>query len=199
MTRRTTSEHVYDILQRLFEELDQDAIRRDIDQLRETRPHHSPAELVRIVTKKTAMKTAAVGAATSAATGPLALLTMAPDIFNLVRQQSRLILSIAFIYGQKPNLPQRFKEVLGVLAVTTGASFARRGVTRLLERGFEEKIARKLAVKIAGNLIGKRLPKVIPIVGGLVGGTLNYMAVLGVSKIAEEFYRSRQRSVRNAG
>ncbi|HXI14708.1 MAG TPA: EcsC family protein [Thermoanaerobaculia bacterium] len=194
MMKRTRSEHVYDILQRLFQELDQDAIRRDVDQLRESRPLDTPAELVRIITKKTALKTAAVGAASSAATGPLAFLTMAPDIFNLVRQQSRLILSIAFIYGQKPNLPQRFKEVLAVLALSTGASFARRGVTVLLERGFEEKIARKLAVKIAGSLIGKRLPKVIPVVGGLVGGTLNYMAVRAVSKVAEEFYQSRDES-----
>ena len=182
----------YRLLELLFRELDQDAIKEEVTRLTRSRPDASPAELARVLTKKAALSAAAVGAGAGAAGGPLGLLAMAPDIFNLVRTQSRLILSIAFLYGQKPHLQERFREVLATLAVSTGASASRQGVRFLMRRTLEEKAARKIVQKIAGRFLARKLPAMVPLVGGAAGATLNYLAVKATAKAAIAYYSSLQ-------
>src|SRR5687767_11265663 len=145
------SDRFYKILEMLFHEIDQEAIQNDVTALRASKPKASKRDLAMIMTRRAAMKTATVGAAAGGIGGPYALLAMAPDIFNLVRQQSRLVLSIAFLYDQKPHLRERFREVLATLAISTGASVTRRGMRYLVEQALEAKAAKVLARKIAGR------------------------------------------------
>lgn len=134
------------------------------------------------------MRVASVGAAAGIPGGPLAVLAMAPDIFNLVLQQSRLVLSIAFLYDRKPHLKRRFKEVLATLAVGTGASAGRIGVRVLISKGLERAVAAKLARRIFGSFLVKRVPRVVPIVGTIAGASINYMSVRAVGKAAVAYY-----------
>jgi len=189
MARKEEGEdRFYRLMEYLFHELDQEEIRRDVEALRKKHPKATNRELAKILTKKAAMKSASVGAAAGVVTGPFALLAMAPDIFNLVRQQSRLVLSIAFVYGQKPGLKERFREVLAVLAVSTTASAARRGATWYLKHQLEQKVAKAIIKKLAGKFAARAIPKMVPVLGSVVGAGINYASVAGIGTAAVELY-----------
>jgi uncharacterized membrane protein YcjF (UPF0283 family) len=178
----------YDLLERLFKEIDQEAIQTEVHALRAAKPELSREQLADHLTKRAAVRVATVGAAAGIPGGPLAVLAMAPDIFNLVLQQSRLVLSIAFLYDRKPHLKRRFKEVLATLAVGTGASAGRVGARVLLAKGLEHEIAAKLARKIFGRYLTRRLPKIVPIVGTIAGASINYVSMRAVGKAAVAYY-----------
>jgi hypothetical protein len=182
------ADRFYSMLETLFEEIDQESIRQEITDLRAAHPRESRKRLARRLSRKASMRVATIGAASGAAGGAFAILAMGPEIFALVREQSRLILAIAFLYGQEPRLPERFREVLAVLAVSTGATAAREGASYLLARGFQEEFPKKLARKIAGKFVARRLPKIAPVIGGFVGAGINALAVMGVEKAAVEYY-----------
>ena len=181
----------YALLERLFKEIDQESIQAEVEALKKAKPEMTREQLADHLTKKAAVRVASIGAAAGLPGGPLAVLAMAPDIFALVLQQSRLILSIAFLYDQQPNLKERFKEVLATLAVATGASAGRMGVRVLLESGLKGVAAKKLARKIFGRFLTRRLPKLAPIVGTVAGASLNYFSVRSVGKAAVAYYKEK--------
>lgn len=178
----------YALLERLFKEIDQESIQAEVKALRAAKPELSREQLAEHLSKRAAVRVASVGAAAGIPGGPLAVLAMAPDIFNLVLQQSRLVLSIAFLYDRKPHLKRRFKEVLATLAVGTGASAGRVGVRVLIAKGLERAVAAKLARKIFGRYLVKRVPRVVPIVGTIAGASINYLSVRAVGKAAVAYY-----------
>src|SRR5688500_1144642 len=182
----------YQLLERLFKEIDQESIEAEVKALRKAKPEMSREQLADHLTKKASVRVASVGAAAGIPGGPLAVLAMAPDIFNLVMQQSRLILSIAFLYDRKANLKQRFNEVLATLAVGTGASAGRLGVRVLLAKGLEKTVAKKMAKKIFGRFLARRLPTVAPLVGTGAGASINYFSMRAVGKAAVAFYRDKE-------
>lgn len=178
----------YTLLERLFKEIDQESIQAEVDALRAAKPDLSREQLAEHLTKKAAVRVASVGAAAGIPGGPLAVLAMAPDIFNLVLQQSRLVLSIAFLYDRKPHLKRRFKEVVATLAVGTGASAGRVGVRILIAKGLERAVAAKLARKIFGRYLVRRIPKIVPIAGTIAGASINYLSMRAVGKAAVAYY-----------
>lgn len=178
----------YTLLERLFKEIDQESIQAEVTALRAAKPDLSREQLAEHLTKKAAVRVASVGAAAGIPGGPLAVLAMAPDIFNLVLQQSRLVLSIAFLYDRKPRLRRRFKEVVATLAVGTGASAGRVGVRILIAKGLERAVAAKLARKIFGRHLLRRIPKIVPIAGTIAGASINYLSVRAVGKAAVAYY-----------
>jgi hypothetical protein len=178
----------YDLLERLFKEIDQEQVQAEVNALRQAKPNATREQLAEQLTKKAAKQVATVGAAAGAAIGPLAVLAMAPDIFNLVRQQSRLVLAIAFLYDRKPNIKQRFKEVLATLAVSTGSSAGGLAARVLVKEGLERAAATKLARKILGRFLARRIPNIAPVIGTIAGGSLNYLAMRAVGKAAVAYY-----------
>jgi hypothetical protein len=178
----------YALLERLFKEIDQESIQAEVDALKTAKPELSREQLADHLTKRAAVRVASVGAAAGIPGGALGVLAMAPDIFNLVLQQSRLVLSIAFLYDRKPHLKRRFKEVVATLAVGTGASAGRVGVRILIAKGLERAVAAKLSRKIFGRYLVRRLPKVVPIVGTIAGASINYVSMRGVGKVAVAYY-----------
>ncbi|MBI2214554.1 MAG: EcsC family protein [Acidobacteria bacterium] len=184
-------------LERLLREIDQDEIVNAVEQLKEKYPGETREELARRLLIKGAVKTATVGTAAGAIGGPMALLAMGPDIFTLVREQSRLVLSIAVLYGQRPKVDERLREVLAVLAVATGTTLARAGMRELVIRGLETELVETVVKKIAGRAIARRLPRIIPVVGGIVGGVVNIGAMVGVERAAIEYYREVEQDLRS--
>jgi hypothetical protein len=192
MPKKITDEdsRFYALLEHLFKEIDQESIQAEVQALKEAKPEMSREQLADHLTKKASVRVASVGAAAGIPGGPLAVLAMAPDIFNLVLQQSRLILSIAFLYDRKANLKQRFNEVLATLAVATGASAGRLGVRVLLAKGLEQTVAKKLAKKIFGRFLVRKLPMVAPVLGTVAGASINYLSMRAVGKAAVTFYKN---------
>lgn len=189
--RRDASSRLYDLLEKLFKEIDQESIRAEVAALRRAKPRHSRSELADHLTKKAAVRVASVGAAAGIPGGALGVLAMAPDIFNLVLQQSRLVLSIAFLYGKKPRVKERFREVLATLAVATGASAGRQGARLLIAKGIERAAAGKLARRIFGRFLVRRLPMAVPLIGTLTGGTINYFSMRAVGNAARKYYEAK--------
>ena len=182
----------YALIEKLFKEIDQDSIQAEVAALKKTKPNLSREQLADQLTKKAAVRVASVGAAAGVAGGPLGVLAMAPDIFNLVLQQSRLVLSIAFLYDQEPHLKQRFREVLATLAVATGASAGRQGMRLLIAKGLEQAAAAKLARKIFGRFLMRRIPAIAPVLGTVAGGTINYLSMRAVGRTAVSYYSGRE-------
>jgi hypothetical protein len=176
------------IFEKLMREIDHDEIIREVELLRTEHPAETREEIAARLARKAALKTATIGATAGVVGGPLALLAMAPDIFTLVREQSRLTLSIAFLYGQKPDLDERSREVLAVLAVATGTTVARSGARTIITKGLESKLAERIFRRIAGEFVIKRLPRIIPVIGGIVGGTVNVLAIAAVERAAIDYY-----------
>ncbi len=197
MPKKLTDEdsRFYALLERLFKEIDQESIQAEVEALKKAKPEMSREKLADHLTKKASVRVASVGAAAGIPGGPLAVLAMAPDIFNLVMQQSRLILSIAFLYDRKANLKQRFNEVLATLAVATGASAGRLGVRVLLAKGLEQTVAKKLARKIFGRFLARKVPMIAPALGTVAGASINYFSMRAVGKAAVAFYsRAEEKS-----
>ncbi|HVR43239.1 MAG TPA: hypothetical protein VMS56_07295 [Thermoanaerobaculia bacterium] len=188
MADPTLGDRLYRLIETLFRELDQESIHREVEALRVRHPGASRRELSAILTRKAALSAGSVGAGAGAAGGALGVLAMAPDIFNLVRVQSRLILSIAFLHDQRPHLRERFREVLATLAISTGASAGRQGARWLLRKGLEGEMARNLARKIGGRLVARKLPAALPLLGGVAGAGLNFLAVRATGHAAVTYY-----------
>lgn len=190
-TANKLNDGFYTMLELLFRELDQDAIKLEVEGLKEKMPKASRREIAKILTRRAAIKSAVGGITAGAPGGAIGLLAMGPDIFNLVRQQSRLILSIAFLYEQEPHLEDRFKEVLGTLAISTGASVGRRGARMLIQKGLEKRASEGLMKKIAGRYFARKAPTAIgPIIGGVAGGVINFAAVRSTAKFATDYYEN---------
>lgn len=183
------------IFEKLMKEIDQDEIRREVESLRTEHPGETREEIAARLARKAALKTATVGATAGAIGGPMAILAMAPDIFTLVREQSRLTVSIAYLFGQKPDLDERSREVLAVLAVATGTTVARSGARTIITKGLESRLAERVLRKIAGDFLIKRLPRIIPLIGGIVGGTVNVLAIAAVERAAIDYYSGLEEEV----
>lgn len=183
-------ESFYRILENLFHELDQKSIKAEVEALRRNMPEASREQIAKKMIARTAKQTAMVGATAGVPGGAFALLAAAPDIFNLVRAQSRLVLSIAFLYEQDPGIDERFREVLAVLALSTGASATRQGVRYLITKGLSGQTAEAIMKKVAGRFMARKIPSIAPVVGSVAGAGLNYMAVRATGRIAIEYYAS---------
>ena len=199
--KRTFADRFYGLLERALRDIDQKAIEADVKALRKLKPGASRRELAMYMTNRAARKTAAVGAAASTATGVISLVALAPDIFNLVRQQSRLVLSIAYVYDHKPTLRERTREVLLTLGTATGASVTKKGAQYLVMRKLGESSVKRLARQIAPRLIGRKLAAAAaPAVGFILGGVMNYLSVRAVGIAAQKYYSAlaRQRQTTSA-
>ncbi|MCU1350686.1 MAG: hypothetical protein JWO56_3716 [Acidobacteria bacterium] len=178
-----------EVFRSLFEEIDTDRIRREVDDLRSHTPAYEPAQHARTLARRTAIRCAAAGAVTGLPSGLLALGTLGADLAYLVYQQFRLILGIATIYGHEPSHRERFSEAVSCLAFASGVGIGKQGLGLALESATLE--GGVIAEKIGAQFMRERLAKLIPFVGVVSGGALNYAAVRAVSRSAIRYYESR--------
>jgi len=178
-----------EVFRSLFEEIDTDRIRREVDDLRSRTPTFEPAQHARTLARRTAIRCAAAGAVTGIPYGLLALGTLGADLAYLVFQQFRLILGIATIYGHEPSQRERFSEAVSCLAFASGVGIGKQGLGLALESATLE--GGVIAEKIGAQFMRERIAKLIPFVGIVSGGALNYAAVRAVSRSAIRYYESR--------
>lgn len=177
-----------EIFRSMFEEIDTDKLRKEVEELRASAPDWAPARHVRMLTRRTAIRCAAAGAVTGLPLGIAAIGTLSADLAYLVYQQFRLILGIATIYGHEPSSRERFTEALACLAYASGVGAGKQGIAALL--GSATVSGGMIAEKIGTRVMRDRLTKIVPFVGVLSGGALNYVAVVAVSRSATRYYDS---------
>ncbi|HEX8172130.1 MAG TPA: EcsC family protein [Thermoanaerobaculia bacterium] len=177
-----------EVFRSLFEEIDLEKLRKEIDGLRESAPTYSPAGHARMLARRAAIRCAAAGAVTGLPLGLAAIGTLGADLAYLVYQQFRLVVGIATIYGHEPNRSERFTEALACLAYGSGVGIGKQGVAAMLGSATLE--GGLLAEKIGARVLRERLAKVVPLIGVVSGGALNYAAVYAVSRGAIKYYES---------
>ena len=177
-----------EIFRAMFEEIDTDKLKKEVDQLRASAPDYTPAQHARMLTRRTAIRCAAAGAVTGLPLGIAAIGTISADVAYLVYQQFRLILGIATIYGHEPSARERLGEALACLAYGSGVGIGKQGLAAAL--GSASISGGLVAEKVGARVLRERLTKLIPFVGVLSGGALNYAAVVAVSRSAVRYYGS---------
>ena len=187
--KRRADDVLGEVFRSLFEEIDTDKIRREVDDLRSHAPAFEPAQHAKTLARRTALRCAAAGAVTGIPAGLLAIGTLGADLAYLVYQEFRLILGIATIYGHEPSQRERFSEAVSCLAFASGVGIGKQGLGLALESLSIE--SGMLAEKIGVQFTRERLAKFIPFVGAVSGSALNYAAVRAVSRSAIRYYESR--------
>ncbi|HET8798852.1 MAG TPA: EcsC family protein [Thermoanaerobaculia bacterium] len=178
-----------ELFRSVFEEIDTNKLRREVEDLRASGPEFEPAKHARVLARRTAIRCAAAGAITGLPLGIAAIGTIGADLAYLVYQQFRLILGIAVIYGHEPSSRERFNEALSCLAFGSGVGIGKQGVAAMLGSAAIE--GGVIAEKIGTRLLRDRLAKLIPVVGVISGGALNYAAVYAVGRSAIRYYDAR--------
>lgn len=188
MKRRADS-MLEELFRSLFEEIDTEKLRKEVDALRIAEPDYSPKQHARTLTRRAAIRCAAAGAVTGLPSGIAAIGTLGADLAYLMYQQFRLILGIATIYGHEPSSRERFNEAVSCLAYTTGIGVGKQGIATMM--GVATLEGGLLAEKIGARFVRDRLSKVIPFVGVVSGGALNYVSVRAVARNAIRYYEAR--------
>jgi uncharacterized protein (DUF697 family) len=159
-----------DVFRALFEEIDTEKLKKEVDALRATAPDYSQSGHARVLARRTAIRCAAAGAVTGLPLGLAAIATVGADLAYLMHQQLRLILGIATIYGHEPSSRERFSEAMSCLAFVGGVGMGKQGIAALMK---------------------ERAARMIPFVGAVSGGALNYVSVQAVARTAIRYYQSR--------
>jgi len=172
-----------ELFRSLFEEIDTDKLRLEVDAMRVAAPDFVARQHARTLARRTAIRCAAAGAVTGLPLGLAAIGTLGADLAYLIYQQFRLILGIAAVYGQDLSQRERFNEALSCIAYATGVGAGKQGIALLGSASLIE--------KISARAFREQLTKLIPFVGIVSGGALNYASVYAVSRAAIRYYESR--------
>jgi hypothetical protein len=187
--KRRADSVLEELFRSMFEEIDTDKLKKEVEDLRAAAPTFEPAQHARMLARRTALRCAAAGAVTGLPLGFAALGTLGADLAYLVYQQFRLILGIATVYGHEPTSRERFTEALACLAYGSGVGVGKQGIAVMLGSAAIE--GGVIAEKIGARVLRDRLTKLIPFVGVISGGALNYAAVYAVARSAIRYYESR--------
>lgn len=169
--KRRADSVLEDVFRALFEEIDTEKLKKEIDDLRGKAPEYSQNDHARVLARRTAIRCAAAGAVTGLPLGFAAIATLGADLAYLMHQQFRLILAIATIYGHEPSSRERFAEAMSCLAFIGGVGAGKQGIAALM--------------------LKDRAVKLVPFIGAISGGALNYVSVQAVARTAIRYYESR--------
>jgi hypothetical protein len=187
--KRAADVMLEELFRSMFEEIDTDKLRQEVDELRASTPDFQPVQHARLLARRTAIRCAAAGAVTGLPLGFAALGTLGADLAYLVYQQFRLILGIATIYGHEPTSRERFQEAVACVAFGSGVGVSKGSIAAMIGAATVE--GGMIFEKIGTRFLRERLAKMVPFVGVISGGALNYAAVYAVSRTAIRYYDSR--------
>ncbi|MGV8120674.1 MAG: EcsC family protein [Candidatus Xenobiia bacterium LiM19] len=178
------------ILQEFFETIDKKDIINRVEELQCSYPGISREELCKTIINDEAFFCGIVGTGAYILPGPFSLAMCAPDIINLLSKQSRVVLSVAYIFGFNPSSPERIIEILACLGFTScvisGNDQVKQMIIAGLKSGFVKEIARNIGIVLSKKMINS----IIPFISSVTGGISNYIAVLSVGRAAISYYSS---------
>src|SRR5436305_11832587 len=98
--KRRADSLLEEVFRSLFEEIDTENLRHEVDTLKSAAPEFEFSDHARTLIRRTAIRCAAAGVVTGLPSGLVAIGTLGADLAYLVFQQFRLVLCVATIYGQ---------------------------------------------------------------------------------------------------
>ena len=144
----------------------------DVARLRRRHPRASRDEIARRLIRRAALQCAAAGALL---TGPAAFFGSMPfgaDLAWQVVALNRLVLSLAALYGRRPEGRDRVAGIAAAAGAGLSSEALRQGLVRLLRRLAPRSTAGRTAV------------------GAVAGGALGYFAAVAIGGWAREQFRS---------
>ena len=144
----------------------------DVARLRRRHPRESRDEIARRLIRRTALQCAGAGALL---TGPASFFGAMPfgaDMAWQVVALNRLVLSMAALYGQKPEGRDRMVGIAAAAGAGLASQAVRQGLVHLLQRVVPHRAGARTAL------------------GALAGGAVGYFAAVAVGRWAREEFRT---------
>lgn len=151
---------------KIFEQIDQMNIKKGVDNM----------GLEKFI-NQCAMMAAGSGVVTGVGGLSTALIGIPMDIINLITQQFRVTMAIAYYNTGVCRFPFEdfFKIVASSLRADTGIAISKN-------------VMEEVAEKILLSLGGKTAQRLIPVVGAVIGGTINYLFIKRIADEVKEKY-----------
>lgn len=176
----------------IIEAMDKDEIKANVRILKEEYPELTNEELAKKIIGGHALWCGVFGAGTGLIPGPFSWAGILPDMIILLARQTKMVLSIAYLFGHDPDAHECAVEVLGCIGVTCGAVAGTEGIKYVARLGIESKAMKSLTKKLGDTLSKIMAIELLPIAGAVVGGVFNYTSVVGVGKAAVAYYLSKE-------
>jgi hypothetical protein len=122
-----------------------------------------------------ALLAAGSGIVTGAGGFTTILIGMPLDLINLITQQFRVTMAIA--YYRTGNYQLNFDDFIRIVATSL------KGDTRM---AVTKSIAEEVAEKLMMNIGSKTAERLVPIVGAVIGGSVNYLFIKRIAKSLKE-------------
>lgn len=168
----------------IMNNIDEESLKADVSEIRDSNPDLSANELCGILINRTAATAALSGAVTGAIPWPLTLLFAVPDFAAVMICQTRMILKLAILAGKDPSSDDRFAEIAACIGVAAGAAAGTVGVRKLIDCGLSPFML-SLILRSFAKSFGSKL---IPIAGAVSGGAINYAATVAAGNVAKGLY-----------
>ena len=154
----------------------------------------APQQRVQSIVNRAAMKAATAAGMLSLPPGPLAWLTIVPEMIGVWKIQSQMVADIAAVHGKTGKLSR--ESMLYCLFRHTAAQAMRDLVARVGERFLVrraslrtvQKVASRIGVKITQDAIKKSVARWVPLAGAAAVGLYAYKDTKKVAKTALEFF-----------
>lgn len=180
------------LFSKLFQDIDNEKIMLSVENLKDEFPQLDNEQLSQKIIDEEALFCGVIGAATGALPWPWSILGVAPDLMTLITKQSRMVLSIAYVYGYEPDAKERAVEVLGCIGTSAGAVAGTYGIKKLVERKMQQELIAELARRIGALMMRRIGARFIPLIGAMAGGFFNFGSVMAVGNTAMNYYRNRE-------
>jgi hypothetical protein len=152
-----------------------------------------PKKRAQSIASAAAIKAAVVSGALAIPPGPIGLLTIVPDLYEVWKIQAKMVADIAAAYGKSDLTREQmiyclFRHVAAQavrdLVVRVGERFL---VRRVSLRVFQS-IAKKIGYRVTQRAIGKGVSRWLPIVGAVGVGAYAYYDTAQVAVTAIELF-----------
>lgn len=182
----------------IVKDLDKERIRADVAALRAKHPRMSNAQLAEVLIRdaSNAMSGAAMASGLAwviPVVGiPTGMAASAAEFVAMSVYQSRLVVSIAELYGKDIESKARVRDVIVCVASTSAGTAVQLTIT-VATRMLAERLAMLVARRSASAVL-KSIPvagAVAGVAGGAAGAVFNRMAVKAVGRYAVRFYGSK--------
>ena len=156
-----------------------------------------PAERARSIANVAAAKAATTAGALALPPGPLAWVTILPELIMIWRIQAQMVADLAGTYGRTESLSEsqmiyclfRHGAAMAVrdLVVRVGDRYL---VKRVTQRTLQN-VARKIGIKVTQKAVGKSVTRWLPVIGALGVGGYAYYDTAQVAKTAMAMFKSK--------
>jgi hypothetical protein len=185
-------------------EKEPDRVEEYVEHLRKLNRGISKDDLAKKIVSRRSLKAAGVGTITNVGGLITFPVTMPSNLYINFRNQARMVLSLAYLYGwniRDEDIATDILLVMGGTGVTNtldkigiklGQEYTKKTVNKYITREVMKKVNRVVSRKIiskAGQKSIVSFSRLVPVIAAPIGGTIDYLSTIILAKAALKFYR----------